>query len=116
LSSIDSEALFFPLVIGMKVTSRLHFAPASSIAGQLPVVALKSDPAESPSITTGKPILCLVPLGFETLTCRVFDPPTVTEPKLSVLGLIFSLTGTGVSVAVGVGVSVAVAVAVAVAV
>jgi hypothetical protein len=115
LSSIDSEAVFFPLVIGMKVTSTLHFAPAASIAGQLPAVALNSGPTESPSISTGMPVLCLVPLGFETLTCCVFDPPTLTEPKSSVLGLIFSLTGTGVSVAVGVGVSVAVAVAVAVA-
>ena len=42
LSSMDNTPCCFPLDVGMKVTSMAHFAPASSTAGQFPVVALNS--------------------------------------------------------------------------
>ena len=99
----------------MKVTSMAQFAPASSIAGQFPVVALNSGAPETPSISTGRRDLFFFPLGFEMLKCFIFDAPTLTEPKSSLLG-IFMLTGTGVGVAVGVGVATVVEVEVAVAV
>jgi hypothetical protein len=98
----------------MKVTSIVHFAPASSVIGQFPIVALNSGAPETPSISTGKRDLFFFPFGFETLKCFIFDAPTLTEPKFTVFG-IFKLTGTGVGVAVGVGVA-AVGVGVAVAV
>ena len=108
LSSIDSEAFFFPLDIGVKVTSIMQLAPASSAAGQFPIVALNSGVPETPSINTGKRILFFFPLGFETPKCFSFDSPTLTEPKFSVPGIL-RLTGTAVAVAVGVAVAVAVA-------
>lgn len=114
MSSIDSKPLCFPLDVGMKVTSIVHFAPASSVGGQFPFVALNSDAPETPSISTGKRDLFFFPFGFEMLKCFILDAPTLTEPKSSVCG-IFRFTGTGVGVAVGVGVA-AVDVAVAVAV
>jgi hypothetical protein len=87
LSSIDSIPCCFPLEVGMKVTSMVHFAPASSVAGQFPVVALNSGPPETPSISTGKRDLFFFPFGFETLKCFIFDAPTLTEPKSSVCGI-----------------------------
>jgi len=110
---MDRVPLCFPLDVGMKVTSRMQDAPAASVAGQLPVVAVKAAPPETPSISTGEPGFFFFPLGFETFTCAVFGEPTLTEPKFTVLE-IFSLTETGVGVAVGVAVCVPVAVAVAV--
>ena len=118
LSMIVRVALYGCAAVGLNVTPIVHFAAGASGASQ-PFVALYGLTAPlDPSINTVRPGFFLLPLGL--LTVMFFGPldePTVTVPKFSDAGLIFSLTSTGVGVAVGVAAAVGVGVvAVAVAV
>jgi hypothetical protein len=101
----------------MNVTPIMHFPPGGSGALHPFVTLYGLTPPLSPSIKTVTPGFFLLPLGLLTVTfLGPLELPTITVPKFSDFGLIFSLTGTGVGVAVGVAVAVAVGVAVLVAV
>lgn len=114
---IVSVAVNVPGAVGSNVTPIVHSAPGANGALQ-PLATMKGLSAPlRPSTNTVMPGFFLLPLGLRTLIfLGPFSPPTITVPKFSVSGLIFSLTGTGVGVAVGVEVAVAVVVDVAVAV
>src|ERR1039457_5563378 len=107
LSMIVRVALYGFPAFGLNVTPIVHFAAGASGASQ-PFVALYGLTAPlDPSINTVRPGFFLLPLGL--LTVMFFGPldePTVTVPKFSDAGLIFSLTSTGVGVAVGVAAAV----------
>jgi hypothetical protein len=97
LSKISKEPRQDSLASGANVTPISHFAPGSSVGGQLFVTLnlIKGPLRRSPCIVTVKPGFFLLPAGLRMVTYRgPFSRPALTMPKSSDFGVISNVTGT----------------------